>query len=150
IPVMHDDQHGTAIISGAALLNACAMQKKKIDQVKIVVNGAGAAAISCTRMYIALGARKENIIMLDSKGCIRKERVNLDSAKAEFATDRPIDTLEEALKGADVFIGLSVANVVSPEMLKSMAKNPIVFAMANPDPEIAYPLAVETRSDVIM
>ncbi|SKB73977.1 malate dehydrogenase (oxaloacetate-decarboxylating)(NADP+) [Parapedobacter luteus] len=150
IPVMHDDQHGTAIISGAALINACALQKKKLEKIKIVVNGAGAAAISCTRMYVALGARKENIVMLDSKGCIRQDRPNLDVTKAEFATSQSIDTLEEALKGADVFIGLSVADVVTPEMLKSMAKNPIVFAMANPDPEIAYPLAIETRKDVIM
>ncbi len=150
IPVMHDDQHGTAIISGAALINACELQKKKIEKVKIVVNGAGAAAISCTRMYVALGAQKENIVMLDSKGCIRHDRPNLDATKAEFATGRKVDTLEEALKGADVFIGLSIADVVTPEMLKSMAKNPIVFAMANPDPEIAYPLAVKTRKDVIM
>ena len=150
IPVMHDDQHGTAIISGAALINACVLQKKKIEKVKIVVNGAGAAAISCTRMYVALGARKENIIMLDSKGCIRHNRENLDVTKAEFATTQAVDTLEEALKGADVFIGLSIADVVTAEMLKSMAKNPIVFAMANPDPEIAYPLAVKTRKDVIM
>ncbi len=150
IPVMHDDQHGTAIISGAALINACALQKKKLEKVKIVVNGAGAAAISCTRMYVALGARKENIVMLDSKGCIRHDRPNLDDTKAEFATTQAIDSLEEALKGADVFIGLSIADVVTPEMLKSMAKNPIVFAMANPDPEIAYPLAVKTRKDVIM
>ncbi len=150
IPVMHDDQHGTAIISGAALINACILQKKKIEKVKIVVNGAGAAAISCTRMYVALGARKENIIMLDSKGCIRHDRPSLDATKAEFATAQAIDSLEDALKGADVFIGLSVADVVTPAMLKSMAKNPIVFAMANPDPEIAYPLAVKTRKDVIM
>ncbi|MFC3198310.1 NADP-dependent malic enzyme [Parapedobacter deserti] len=150
IPVMHDDQHGTAIISGAALVNACTLQKKKLEKVKIVVNGAGAAAISCTRMYVALGARKENIVMLDSKGCIRHDRPNLDATKAEFATDQPIETLEEALKGADVFIGLSIADVVTPEMLMSMAKNPIVFAMANPDPEIAYPLAIKTRKDVIM
>ncbi|PPL03820.1 NADP-dependent malic enzyme [Parapedobacter indicus] len=150
IPVMHDDQHGTAIISGAALVNACALQKKKIERVKIVVNGAGAAAISCTRMYIALGARKENIVMLDSKGCIREDRGNLDPTKAEFATSQKIETLEEALKGADVFIGLSIADVVTPEMLKSMAKNAIVFAMANPNPEISYPLAIETRKDVIM
>jgi Malic enzyme len=150
IPVMHDDQHGTAIISGAALLNACALQKKKLDKIKIVVNGAGAAAISCTRMYVALGARKENIVMLDSKGCIRQDRPDLDDIKSEFATLQKIDTLEEALKGADVFIGLSVADVVTPEMLSSMAKNPIVFAMANPDPEISYPLAVATRKDVIM
>ena len=150
IPVMHDDQHGTAIISGAALLNACALQKKKLDKIKIVVNGAGAAAISCTRMYVALGARKENIVMLDSKGCIRQDRPDLDDIKSEFATLQKIDTLEEALKGADVFIGLSVADVVTPEMLSSMAKNPIVFAMANPAPEISYPLAVATRKDVIM
>lgn len=150
IPVMHDDQHGTAIISGAALLNACALQKKKLDKIKIVVNGAGAAAISCTKMYIALGARRENIIMLDSKGCIRNDRKDLDTTKAEFATDQQIHSLEEALKGADVFIGLSKGNVMTPEMLRSMAKNPIVFAMANPDPEISYPLAVKTRKDVIM
>ena len=150
IPVMHDDQHGTAIISGAALVNACELQQKKIEDVKVVVNGAGAAAISCTRMYIALGVRKENIVMADSKGCIRQDRDNLDATKAEFATSQKVDTLEDALKGADVFIGLSVADVVTPEMLKSMAKNPIVFAMANPNPEIAYPLAVKTRKDVIM
>ncbi|MEC3880466.1 NADP-dependent malic enzyme [Parapedobacter sp. 10938] len=150
IPVMHDDQHGTAIISGAALINACALQKKKLEKVKIVVNGAGAAAISCTRMYIALGARKENIVMLDSKGCIRHDRPDLDATKAEFATKKKIASLADALKGADVFIGLSKGNVVTAEMLKTMAKNPIVFAMANPDPEIAYPLAVETRQDVIM
>ncbi|WP_262245938.1 NADP-dependent malic enzyme [Parapedobacter soli] len=150
IPVMHDDQHGTAIISGAALINACALQKKKLDKVKIVVNGAGAAAISCARMYVALGARKENIVMLDSKGCIHIDRPNLDAIKAEFATDEKVDTLAGALKGADVFIGLSKGDVVTAEMLKTMAKNPIVFAMANPDPEIAYPLAVKTRKDVIM
>ena len=150
IPVMHDDQHGTAIISGAALINACELQKKKIEKVKIVVNGAGAAAISCTRMYVALGAKKENIVMLDSKGCIHADRPNLDPTKAEFATDRNVDTLADALKDADVFIGLSKGDVVSAEMLKTMAKNPIVFAMANPDPEIAYPLAVKTRKDVIM
>src|SRR5690606_24714508 len=150
IPVMHDDQHGTAIISGAALINACALQKKKLEKVKIVVNGAGAAAVSCTRMYMALGARKENIVMLDSKGCIRHDRPNLDATKAEFATEREITSLADALKGADVFIGLSKGNVVTADMLKTMAKNPIVFAMANPDPEIAYPLAIETRQDVIM
>jgi malate dehydrogenase (oxaloacetate-decarboxylating)(NADP+) len=150
IPVMHDDQHGTAIISGAALINACELQKKKLDKVKIVVNGAGAAAISCTRMYVALGAKKENILMFDRTGCIRKDRPNLDAIKAEFATDRNINTLEEGLKGADVFIGLSSADVMSADMLKSMSKNPIVFAMANPDPEISYPLAVSTRKDVIM
>ncbi len=117
---------------------------------KIVVNGAGAAAISCTRMYVALGAKKENVIMIDRLGCIRKDRETLDPSKAEFATDQQVRTLEEAIKGADVFIGLSAADVLSPAMLKSMSKNPIVFAMANPDPEIAYPLAVSTRKDVIM
>lgn len=150
IPVMHDDQHGTAIISGAALVNACELQKKKIEKVKIVVMGAGAAAISCTKMYIALGASKENVVMIDRLGCIRADRPNLDASKAEFATTADVHTLEDAVKGADVFIGLSAADVLTPAMLKSMAKNPIVFAMANPDPEIAYPLAMKTRKDIIM
>lgn len=150
IPVMHDDQHGTAIISGAALINACELQSKDIKEVKIVVNGAGAAAVSCTRIYISLGARPENIVMLDRSGVIRKDRKELDSIKAEFATNRNIHTLEEAMKDADVFIGLSAANVVSIDMLNSMAKNPIVFAMANPIPEIDYDLAVQTRKDIIM
>jgi len=150
IPVMHDDQHGTAIISAAALLNALELTKKKIDKVNIVVSGAGAAAISCTRLYQAFGAKRENIVMLDSKGVIRNDRDNLTSQKAEFATHRKIDTLDEAMKKADVFIGLSQPDIVSPEMLKSMAKNPIVFAMANPVPEIAYQLAIDTRDDIIM
>ena len=150
IPVMHDDQHGTAIISAAALLNALELAEKHIKDVKIVVSGAGAAAISCTRLYMAFGAKRENIVMLDSKGVIRKDREHLSSQKAEFATDRQIDTLNEAMQNADVFIGLSMADIVTPEMLKSMAKNPIVFAMANPDPEIAYDLAVATREDIIM
>ncbi|HZW63125.1 MAG TPA: NADP-dependent malic enzyme [Flavobacteriaceae bacterium] len=150
IPVMHDDQHGTAIISAAALLNALELAEKDIDKVKIVVSGAGAAAVSCTKLYKAFGAKGENIVMLDSKGVIRKDRPNLTIEKAEFATDRKIDTLEEAMKEADVFIGLSTANIVSPEMLKTMAKNPIVFAMSNPDPEIAYDLALATRDDIIM
>lgn len=150
IPVMHDDQHGTAIISGAALINACELQQKNIADVKIVVNGAGAAAISCTAMYVAIGAKKENIVMLDSKGVIRKDRAHLDSSKAEWATDRDIHTLEEAVKDADVFIGLSAADVLTPEMLKTMAPRPIVLAMANPNPEIAYDLAVATRDDIIM
>ncbi|NKI30628.1 NADP-dependent malic enzyme [Croceivirga thetidis] len=150
IPVMHDDQHGTAIISAAALLNALELSNKKIDQVKIVISGAGAAAISCSRLYRAFGAKAENMVMLDSKGVIRKDRDNLTTQKAEFATDRKIDTLEEAMKGADVFIGLSIADIVSPEMLTSMADNPIVFAMANPDPEIGYDLACRTREDIIM
>jgi len=150
IPVMHDDQHGTAIISAAALLNACDLQKKKIDKVKIVVNGAGAAAISCSRLYVSLGAKKENIVMCDRSGVIRHDRENLDAIKREFATTRKIDTLEEALKDSDVFIGLSSADCVTAEMLKSMAKNPIVFAMANPNPEIAYDLAISSRKDLIM
>lgn len=150
IPVMHDDQHGTAIISAAALLNALELSKKKIEKVKIVVSGAGAAAVSCTRLYKAFGAKGENIVMLDSKGVIRADRDNLTSEKAEFATERKIDTLEEAMKDADVFIGLSIANIVTPDMLKSMAKKPIVFAMANPDPEIDYELACATRDDIIM
>jgi malate dehydrogenase (oxaloacetate-decarboxylating)(NADP+) len=150
IPVMHDDQHGTAIISAAALLNALEIAEKKIEDVTFVVSGAGAAAVSCTRLYKAFGAKAENIVMLDSKGVIRKDRENLSKEKAEFATHRKIDTLDEALKGADVFIGLSIANVVTPEMLQGMASNPIVFAMANPDPEIAYDLAIKTRDDIIM
>jgi len=150
IPVMHDDQHGTAIISSAALINACEVAKKNISKVKIVVSGAGAAAISCTRLYIKLGAKLENIIMTDSKGVIRKDRKDLTSQKAEFATSKDIYTLEEAMKGSDVFIGLSKGNIVSPKMILSMAKNPIVLAMANPNPEIAYNLAVKTRKDIIM
>ncbi|MBD1424800.1 NADP-dependent malic enzyme [Sphingobacterium arenae] len=150
IPVMHDDQHGTAIISGAALINACELIDKDISRVKIVVNGAGAAAISCTAMYVAVGASKENIVMLDSQGVIRKDRENLSTTKAEWATNQDIHTLADAVKGADVFIGLSAADVLTPEMLLSMAPRPIVLAMANPNPEIAYDLAVETRDDVIM
>lgn len=150
IPVMHDDQHGTAIISGAALINACELQNKKIEKVKIVVNGAGAAAISCTRIYISLGANPKNIVMLDRSGVIRTNRQDLDAVKAEFATDLEVNTLEEAVKDADVFIGLSAADVLSADMLKSMAKKPIVFAMANPNPEIDYDLAIKTRKDIIM
>jgi malate dehydrogenase (oxaloacetate-decarboxylating)(NADP+) len=150
IPVMHDDQHGTAIISAAALLNALDITNKKIQDVRIVISGAGAAAVSCTRLYKAFGAKDENIVMLDSKGVIRKDRENLSKEKLEFASDRKIDTLLEAMKDADVFVGLSIADVVSPEMLLVMAKDPIVFAMANPDPEIQYDLAVKTRKDIIM
>lgn len=150
IPVMHDDQHGTAIISAAALLNALELAEKDIAKVRIVISGAGAAAISCTRLYKAFGANGANILMLDSKGVIRKDRENLTPEKQEFATDLKMDTLEEALKGADVFIGLSIANIMTADMLKSMADNPIVFAMANPDPEIKYELAIKTRKDVIM
>lgn len=150
IPVMHDDQHGTAIISAAALINALELQRKKIERIKIVVNGAGAAAISCTRLYVSLGAKKENVVMLDRSGVIRLDRDKLDGTKAEFATSRKINTLEEAMKDADVFIGLSSADVVTAAMLKTMAKNPIVFAMANPNPEVAYDLACKTRKDIIM
>lgn len=150
IPVMHDDQHGTAIISAAALKNACEIAEKDIAKVKIVVSGAGAAAVSCTKLYLKLGANPENIVMLDSKGVIRKDRAELTPSKAEFATHRKIDTLAEAMKDADVFIGLSQGNIVDADMIKSMAKDPIVFAMANPDPEIAYDLAIKTRKDIIM
>ena len=150
IPVMHDDQHGTAIISAAALKNAIEITGKDITKLNFVVNGAGAAAISCTRLYLELGAKRENIVMCDSKGVIRKDRDNLTSQKAEFATNKDLNTLEEAMHNADVFIGLSMGNVVSPEMLLSMAKDPIVFAMANPVPEIEYDLAIATRDDIIM
>ena len=150
IPVMHDDQHGTAIISAAALLNALEIAEKNIQDVRIVVSGAGAAAISCTRLYQSFGAKRENIVMLDSKGVIRNDRVTLTTQKAEFATHRKIDSLDEAMRDADVFIGLSTSNIVSPQMLKTMASNPIVFAMANPDPEIKYNLAIKTREDIIM
>lgn len=149
IPVMHDDQHGTAIISGAGLLNALEIQGKEIDKIQLVVNGAGAAAVSCTRLYMALGVKKENIVMCDSKGVITTSRKDLNPQKQEFATDRQITTLSEAMTGADVFLGLSTKDVVTPEMLKSMAPNPIVFALANPDPEIAYDLAISSRSDLI-
>jgi len=150
IPVMHDDQHGTAIISAAALKNAIDITNKDISKVKIVVNGAGAAAISCTRLYLKLGVQRDNVVMCDSKGVIRKDRGNLTSQKAEFATDKDLNTLEEAMHNADVFIGLSKGNVVSPEMLLSMAKDPIVFAMANPVAEIDYDLAIATREDIVM
>jgi malate dehydrogenase (oxaloacetate-decarboxylating)(NADP+) len=150
IPVMHDDQHGTAIISAAALLNACELQNKDMATIKIVVNGAGAAAISCTKLYVSLGAKKENIVMCDRSGVIQKNRENLDAIKAEFATDRNISTLAEAMVDSDVFIGLSSADCVTVEMLQSMAENPIVFAMANPNPEISYDLAISSRKDLIM
>lgn len=150
IPVMHDDQHGTAIISAAALINALELANKNIEDVRIVISGAGAAAVSCTKLYKAFGARAENIVMLDSKGVIRKDRDVLPPSKAEFASDRKIDTLDEAMVDADVFVGLSIADIVSPEMILSMAKDPIVFAMANPDPEIAYDLACSVRKDIIM
>ena len=149
IPVMHDDQHGTAIISGAGLLNALEIAGKKIEDVKIVVNGAGAASISCTRLYLMLGARKENIVMCDSKGVISTKRTNLNAAKQEFATDRDITTLQEAVVGADVFLGLSVADVLTQDMVRSMNENPIVFALANPNPEISYADAMASRDDII-
>ncbi|MEE1316067.1 MAG: NADP-dependent malic enzyme, partial [Prevotella sp.] len=151
IPVMHDDQHGTAIISSAGLINALEVNGKKIEDVKIVVNGAGAAAISCTKLYVALGARRENIVMLDSKGVITSDRENLTPEKQLFATDRrDVHTLEEAMRGADVFLGLSKGNVVSQDMIRSMADQPIVFALANPTPEITYEDAMASRPDVLM
>ncbi len=149
IPVFHDDQHGTAIISSAGLLNALDINGKKISDIKVVVCGAGAAANSCTRLYVALGVKKENIVMADSKGVINKKRTDLNKYKKEWITDRDIDTLAEAVKGADVFLGLSVANMLSKEMLVTMAPNPVVFAMANPDPEISYEDAMSTRDDLI-
>jgi len=147
---MHDDQHGTAIISCAALLNALELANKKIDEVQIVISGAGAAAISCTRLYESFGASRKNIVMTDSKGVIRNDRKNLSKEKAEFSTHLDLNTLEEALVNADVFIGLSKANIVNESMLKSMGSNPIVFAMANPDPEIKYKTACSVRDDIIM
>ncbi len=149
IPVMHDDQHGTAIISAAALINALLIQRKSISDAKLVVNGAGAAAIACTRLFCELGLKHSNITMCDSKGVITKDRENLSPAKAEFATDADIHTLAEAMVGADIFLGLSVADVVTPQMLLSMAPDPIVFALANPEPEIAYDIAKATRPDMI-
>ena len=151
IPVMHDDQHGTAIISSAGLLNALEVAGKKIEDVKIVVNGAGASAVSCTKLYVSLGARLENIVMVDSKGVISKERTDLNEQKKFFATDRTdIHTLAEAIKGADVFLGLSKGNVLSQDMVRSMAPHPIVFALANPTPEISYEDAMASRPDVLM
>ena len=150
IPVMHDDQHGTAIISAAALLNALEIAKKDISKIKIVVNGAGAAAMSCSKLYLSLGVKKENIVMLDSKGVIKQNREGIEGNKAIFATNRRCDTLDEAMKNADVFLGLSVANIVTTEMVRSMAKRPIVFALANPDPEISYKEAMASRDDIIM
>ena len=151
IPVMHDDQHGTAIISAAGLLNALEVAGKKIDEVRIVVSGAGAAAIMCTRLYVALGAKVENILMIDSKGVITSDRERLTEQKKQFATDRrDVHTLEEAMVGADVFLGLSKGNVVSKDMIRSMAENPIVFACANPVPEISYEDAMDARPDVLM
>ncbi|PKP02675.1 MAG: NADP-dependent malic enzyme [Bacteroidetes bacterium HGW-Bacteroidetes-9] len=150
IPIMHDDQHGTAIITSAGLLNALQINGKEIDKIKVVVNGAGASAISCSRLYLSLGVKPENLVMVDSKGVLNKSRTDLNTAKQRFVTDRNITTLAEAIKGADMFLGLSVAGVVTPEMLLSMNDHPIVFALANPNPEITYDLAVSTRSDIIM
>jgi malate dehydrogenase (oxaloacetate-decarboxylating)(NADP+) len=150
IPVMHDDQHGTAIISGAALLNALELQKKKIEKVRFVVNGAGAAAMACVQLYVALGARYENFIMFDKDGVIHEGRTDLDATRRKFAVKKSDSTLDKAMRDADVFLGLSIGGVVTQDMIKSMAKNPIVFAMANPDPEISYEEATAVRKDIIM
>ncbi len=150
IPLMHDDQHGTAIISGAALINALEIAGKDISNAKVVINGAGAAAIACSKLYIKLGLKKENILMCDSKGVINQNRTNLTAEKLDFVAQTDKNTLEEAMVGADVFVGLSRGNVVSPDMLLSMAENPIVFGLANPNPEITFELATQTRKDVIM
>lgn len=150
IPVMHDDQHGTAIISSAALLNALELVGKKIEHIRLVVNGAGASAIACTKLYMALGVQNKNIIMNDINGILRTDRQDLDDIRRQFATDLPVYTLEEAMTDADVFLGLSAGNVITQEHLRRMAPNPIVFALANPDPEIAYELAMESRKDIIM
>ncbi len=150
IPVFHDDQHGTAIISCAALINAVEIVGKKMDEIKIVVSGAGAAAISCCKLYMRAGVKKENIMMYDSKGCITTSRTDLNKYKLEFATDKKCSGLAEGMKGADVFIGLSIGGMVTKDMVKSMAPDPIVFAMANPDPEIMYDEAVSVRKDIIM
>jgi malate dehydrogenase (oxaloacetate-decarboxylating)(NADP+) len=150
IPVMHDDQHGTAIISGAALLNALELQKKKIDRVRFVVNGAGAAAMACVQLYVALGARYENFIMFDKDGVLHEGRTDLDATRKKFAVKKSDSTLAKAMRDADVFLGLSIGGVVTQDMIKSMAKNPIVFAMANPDPEISYEDATAVRKDIIM
>lgn len=150
IPLMHDDQHGTAIISSAALINACEITKKELSKIKLVVNGAGAAAISCAKLYVSVGVSKENILMLDSKGVITVDRTDIDDQKKNFAVKSSAKTLADAMKGADVFVGLSKGNIVTSEMVKSMAKNPIVLALANPDPEISYEEAVASREDIIV
>jgi malate dehydrogenase (oxaloacetate-decarboxylating)(NADP+) len=149
IPVFHDDQHGTAIISAAGLLNCLEITGKKIEKIKMVVCGAGAAAISCSRLYVSLGVKKENIVMVDTKGVINRKRKDLNKYKQEFITDRDLDTLEQAVIDSDLFLGLSAANMMSKKMLASMAKNPVVFAMANPNPEISYEDAMATRNDLI-
>ena len=151
IPVFHDDQHGTAIICAAGFINALELNGKKIEEVKVVFNGAGAAGISCAKLFVTMGVKLENLMMCDSKGVIYKGRTQgMNKYKEIFAIDTELRTLAEAMKGADVFMGVSQKDVVTPDMLKSMAKDPIVFAMANPDPEITYDLAIQTRDDVIM
>ncbi len=151
IPVMHDDQHGTAIITSAALINACEIQRKKLEKIKLVVSGAGAAAVSCIKLYLHLGVKKENMLVFDKDGIVNSSRTDLDPIRMEFATSRTdISTLAQAMKDADVFLGLSAGNIVSAEMIQSMARNPIVFALANPDPEIAYDIAINSRKDIIM
>ena len=151
IPVFHDDQHGTAIIATAGLMNACEVVDKKIEEIKVVVNGAGAAGISCAKMFLAAGVKRENLILCDRHGVLRRDRMeDLSPEKQDFAIDTDLETLADALKGADALIGLSVADVVTPEMLLSMDRDPVVFAMANPNPEINYELAMATRSDLIM
>lgn len=150
IPIMHDDQHGTAIITSAALLNALELAEKKIDEIKVVVNGAGASAMACVKLYFSLGVKPENLVMCDSKGVIRKDRLGLSDSKMSFATERDLETLSDAMKGSDMFLGLSKGDVVNKSMIKSMAENPIVFALANPDPEIAYKEAISVRKDIIM
>eukprot|EP01132_Coremiostelium_polycephalum_P000107 gene107-143_t len=150
IPVMHDDQHGTAIIAGAALKNAVLIAKKKIDAVTVVINGAGAGAIACAKLLMAIGVKQDHIVMCDTQGVIRKDREGLSGEKSKFATDQPVHTLAEALKGADVFLGLSKADILQPAHILSMAARPIVFALANPNPEINYELAISTRPDLIM
>lgn len=150
IPIMHDDQHGTAIISGAALLNACELAGKELGNIRMVINGAGASAISCGRLFVSLGVKREHILMLDSKGTLRTSRTDLDANKLFFAVDTQLETLEEAMRGADVFVGLSKGNIVSQDMIRSMAPNPIVFALANPNPEIPYDEAMAAREDIIM
>jgi malate dehydrogenase (oxaloacetate-decarboxylating)(NADP+) len=149
IPVMHDDQHGTAVVSSAGLLNACDIAGKKLEDIKIVMNGAGAAAMTCAEMYISLGAKKENVIMLDSKGVISTNRIDLDKYKQRFALNTNLKTLEQAIEGADAFVGLSKGNILTTQMVQSMANNPIVFALANPNPEIAYNEAIKAKHGVI-
>src|SRR5690606_25176238 len=150
IPIMHDDQHGTAIITAAALLNALEIVDKKIEDIRVVFNGAGASAISCAKLYISCGVKPENLMMCDSKGVISTSRTSLTEEKKQFIADTKLSTLEEAIKGADVFVGLSKGGVVSQKMVKSMAKNPVVFALANPDPEISYKDALAARKDIII